>query len=62
MGIAANVHPRHYAQYHTDTMVWHSSFYPQAMKMQNVLPAGVALAPSIDAFKHRLDQVCHRTC
>ena len=51
MGIAASVHPHHYVQYHTDTMVQHSS-YPRAVRMWNALPAGVALVPSIDAFKH----------
>ena len=60
-GIAASTHPHHYVQYHTDTVVQYSSFYPRAVRMWNSLPAGVALAPSTDAFKHRVGQVCHRT-
>ena len=60
-GIAASAHPHHYVQYHTDTVAQYSSFYPRAVRMWNALPAGVALAPSTDAFKHRVGQVCHRT-
>ena len=60
-GIAASAHPHHYVQYHTDTVVQYSSFYPRAVRMWNALPASIALAPSTDAFKHRVGQVCHRT-
>ena len=60
-GIVASAHPHHYVQYHTDTVVQYSSFYPRAVRMWNALPAGVALSPSTDAFKHRVGQVCHRT-
>ena len=31
--IAASAHPHHYVQYHTDTVVQYSSFYPRAVRV-----------------------------
>ena len=53
-GILAGAYPHRYIPIWAATAIHAGSFFPRAVREWNGLPTEVALAPSMDVFKHRL--------
>ena len=56
-GLANSLNPHKFVVPQTNTLLHRNSFYPRTIREWNALPAGTALAPSLETFKRRLGQL-----